>query len=165
MLVFAFIFLPSLCLLTFQTASLSNTYHVSSLNKTLKSFDPLILNNELNATISLDLENNLNYNNSDCLIICPPENETSIDITLKEYCNNLWKYDMGEPVAIFNFTLPKTHLIVQSILIGLFILSTIEAFVDIFMDNSPYRLLRQYKIQRVKELDEEEKKDNERTRQ
>ena len=37
---FALIFLPSLCLLIYQTASLPNANDVSSLNKTLKSSDP-----------------------------------------------------------------------------------------------------------------------------
>ena len=137
--VFALVFLPSLCILFLQTAAIPNTNVLPSLNTKM--------NNELNPNAVLDW-NVIQFSPSQCVNICPPKNQTSIDFTLQDYCSYLWKYDIEHFVTILKFTLPQTHFIIQSILLCMFLLSTMEGFADKYMATIPYKYMSKGRFQR-----------------
>ena len=73
-----------------------------------------------------------------CMNICTL-NETTVD-----YCNNLWIH-LDTPIYKFanDLTLPQTHLIIISILVGFSIFSTIESVMETKYHWTPYHKLYQ----------------------
>ena len=60
------------------------------------------------------------------------------------YCNSLWRHLDTPIVEIKNdWKIPLMHLILISILIGCFILSTFESFMETMFSWTPYRKLYQ----------------------
>jgi len=118
-LAFAIVFLPSLCLIAYKTATIPS-----------------------NITNSISINATEHFNSTDCFNICPSANESMIDPALQEFCGSLWM-QMGSPTQIGSsgLTVPHTHLTFLSILIAMFTLSTFEGLVEMHLSWSPYRLL------------------------
>ena len=82
---------------------------------------------------------------TDCLNYC----EILKDSTSEVYCGSLWRYlDNGNSTDL-NFSdfdaetfFTQTYGIILIVLLGLFILSTIEGLIEKFVSCSPYRVLR-----------------------
>ena len=89
-----------------------------------------ITTSNINSTIELEP--------SICMNICTL-NETTIDD-----CNNLWIH-LDNPIYKFgnDLTLPQTHLVIMSILVGFFIFSIIESIMEMKCYWTPYYKLYQ----------------------
>jgi hypothetical protein len=73
-----------------------------------------------------------------CLNMC------TLNQTELYYCNSLWRHLDTPIVEIKNdWKIPLMHLILISILIGCFILSTFESFMETMFSWTPYRKLYQ----------------------
>ena len=121
-IIFAVIFIPSLCLVThFETASLHN---IDNMNNTTTSVN---LTTSMNTTICEDL----------CIV-----DEATI-----EYCKTLWKH-MGPQTKVFGLDveLPGNHLKIVIALSVLFILSSIEGLMDACFSWTPNNMLHNYEL-------------------
>ena len=119
-IIFAVIFIPSLCLVThFETASLHN---IDNMNTTSVN-----LTTSMNTTICEDL----------CIV-----DEATI-----EYCKTLWKH-MGPQTKVFGLDveLPGNHLKIVIALSVLFILSSIEGLMDACFSWTPNNMLHNYEF-------------------
>ena len=128
-IIFALIFIPSLCLVThIETASLQN-----------------IDNNMINSTNSVNLTSTTTMNTTltpeKCEDLCPVD-EATID-----YCKTLWKH-MGPPTKVFGMEveLPEKHLYILIALSVLFILSSIEGLMDACFSWTPNNRLHNYEF-------------------
>ena len=112
-IVFAFICIPSLCLITYY--------------ETLQIADANL--NQLNRTTFA-------MNTTECLSICGK------DENITEVCGNLWKHHPVKIHDEWEFTLPQNHLEILITLAILFVLSTIEGLMDGFLSCTPYNKLK-----------------------
>ena len=75
-----------------------------------------------------------NFNSSHCENICPPANQTKVELEqwneMIDYCENIW-------MTIS----PETHVIIWTVLGVLFVLSIIEGIMDQCFSWMPYRKL------------------------
>ena len=127
-IIFAIIFIPSLCLVThFETASM---YNIENLN---------------NSTTSVDLTTSMNTTFTSTPNIC--EDLCSVDEATIDYCKTLWKH-MGPPTKVFGLDveLPEKHLKIVVALSVLFILSLIEGLMDACFSCTPYNRLHNYEF-------------------
>ena len=77
-----------------------------------------------------------NLKPSICLDMCGLNQKTL------DYCNGLWKHLDTPIIAIFDtLKLPQIHLILVGILVGCFILSIIEIFMEAMCKWTPYKKL------------------------
>ena len=124
-IIFAVIFIPSLCLVThFETASLHNIDNIDNMNNTTTSVN---LTTSMNTTICEDL----------CIV-----DEATI-----VYCKTLWKH-MGPQTKVFGLDveLPGNHLKIVIALSVLFILSSIEGLMDACFSWTPNNMLHNYEF-------------------
>ena len=112
-IVFALIFIPSLCLIThYETLQIADTN----------------LNQSNSTTFAM--------NTTECLSICGK------DENITEVCGNLWKHHRVKIHDEWEFTLPQNHLEILITLAILFVLSTIEGLMDGFLSCTPYNKLK-----------------------